>query len=60
VYITKKERVPCVFLIKVSRVGKKLTPWERQNNPSCTLKQQKPIGEGDQELEKRLIQEELI
>jgi hypothetical protein len=25
-----------------------------------TLKQQRPIGEGDQELEKRLVQEELI
>jgi hypothetical protein len=24
-----------------------------------TLKQQRPIGEGDQELEKRLVQEEL-
>jgi hypothetical protein len=25
-----------------------------------TLKQQRPIGEGDQEQEKRLVQEELI
>jgi hypothetical protein len=49
------------------RIGKK--PPKKQDSISCpqckgtnaeTLKQQSPIGEGDQELEKRLDQEELI
>jgi hypothetical protein len=49
------------------RIGKK--PKKTQDSiwcPQCkvtnaeTLKQQRPIGEGDQELQKRLDQEELI
>jgi hypothetical protein len=28
--------------------------------PPHSLKQQRPVGEGDQELEKRLVREELI
>jgi hypothetical protein len=33
-------------------------PQHRENNAD-SLKQQRPIGEGDQELEKGLVQEEL-
>jgi hypothetical protein len=33
---------------------------QRRESKEDTLKQLRPIGEGDQELEKRLVQEELI
>jgi hypothetical protein len=49
------------------RISKK--PPKKQDSilcPQCkgtnaeTLKQQRPIGEGDQKLDKRLVQEEII
>jgi hypothetical protein len=48
------------------RVGKTPKKQDCICCPQCretkaeTLKQQRPIGEGDQELEKKLIREELI
>jgi hypothetical protein len=54
------------------RIGKNRPPKKKKKNqdsiwcPQCkgtnaeTLKQQRPIVEGDQELEKRLVAEELI
>jgi hypothetical protein len=49
--------------MKIGKTSKKLDsiccPQCRETNAD-TLKQLKPIGEGDQELEKRLVQEELI
>jgi hypothetical protein len=33
---------------------------QRRETKADTLKRQRPIGEGDQELEKRLVREELI
>jgi hypothetical protein len=47
------------------RIGKTTKTLDSNCYPQCrennadTLKQQRPIGEGDQELEKRLVQEEL-
>jgi hypothetical protein len=47
--------------MRISKNPSKKSIW----CPGCkgtnaeTLKQQRPIGEGDQELEKRLVQEEL-
>jgi hypothetical protein len=47
------------------RIGKTLKKLDsiccpqRRETKADTLKQQRPIGEGDQELEKRLEQEEL-
>jgi hypothetical protein len=49
--------------MRIAKTLKKLDsiccPQCRETNAD-TLKRQKPIGEGDKELEKRLIQEELI
>jgi hypothetical protein len=48
------------------RIGKTPKKWDSIFCPQCretnadTLKRQRPIGEGDQELEKRLVWEELI
>jgi hypothetical protein len=48
------------------RIGKTPKKLDRICYPQCretkadTLKQLRPIGEGDQELEKRLVREELI
>jgi hypothetical protein len=48
--------------VRIGKTPKKLDsiccPQHRETNAD-TLKQQKPIGEGDQELEKRLDQKEL-
>jgi hypothetical protein len=48
--------------MRIGKTPKKLDsiccPQLRETNAD-TLKQLKPIGEGDQELEKRLVQEEL-
>jgi hypothetical protein len=47
------------------RIGKTLKKLDSISCPQCretkadTLKQLRPIGEGDQELEKKLVQEEL-
>jgi hypothetical protein len=47
-------------------IGKKPKKYDSIRCPQCkgtnaeTLKSKMPIGEGDQELEKRLVQEELI
>jgi hypothetical protein len=48
------------------RIGKKPKKHDSIWSPQCkgtnaeTLKQQRPIGDGDQELEKRLVREESI
>jgi hypothetical protein len=49
------------------KIGKKPKKQDSIWSPQCketknveTLKQQRPIGEGDQELEKRLVWEESI
>jgi hypothetical protein len=48
------------------RIGKTLKKLDSICCPQCretkadSLKQLRPIGEGDQELEKRLVREELI
>jgi hypothetical protein len=48
--------------VRIGKTPKKLDsifcPQTRETNAD-TLKQQRPIGEGDQELEKRLVEEEL-
>jgi hypothetical protein len=49
--------------MRIGKTPKKLDsicwPQHKENNAD-TLKQLRPIGEGDQELEKRLVREELI
>jgi hypothetical protein len=48
--------------VKIGKTPKKLDGIccpQRRETKADTLGQQKPIGEGDQELEKRLVQEEL-
>jgi hypothetical protein len=48
------------------RIGEKPKKLDSTCYPQCretkadTLKQQRPIGEGNRELEKRLVQEKLI
>jgi hypothetical protein len=48
--------------MKIGKTSKKLDSIccpQRRETKADTLKQLRPIGEGDQELEKRLVQEEL-
>jgi hypothetical protein len=49
--------------MRISKTPKKVDSIccpQRRETKADTLKQLKPIGEGDQELEKRLVQEVLI
>jgi hypothetical protein len=49
--------------MRIGKTPKKLDSiccTQRRETNADTLKQQRPIGEGDQELEKRLVWEELI
>jgi hypothetical protein len=48
--------------MRIGKTPKKLASIccpQRRGTKANTLKQLRPIGEGDQELEKRLVQEEL-
>jgi hypothetical protein len=48
-----------VYKVIVKKLDSICFPQCRETNAD-TLKLQRPIGEGDQELEKKLVQEELI
>jgi hypothetical protein len=48
--------------MRIGKTPKKLASIccpQRRETKADTLKQQRPIGKGDQELEKRLVKEEL-